>query len=262
MSTCMTAIEHNGLIHVASAHPTRLYCYNPVDDTWQLKTTLAGSVIFAKTSSSLYVIENELMPSGPFSIELGYVLHRYDPMVGALTKVGLPRYCQSTNRDQLTFPFHVSGWPFQFRWIHCSHCWVEWWNLFDGLWYGIRKIRSSGECEDSHVEIHTFHVNTVSVCAMNWKTRSLQTSVEWHNFDNWHCVNRCHSPFSSTVLKFYFLAGNDIFNQNVKWTGLYPSSADQALCSNNGKAKTNNFSKRFENRDGLAITNSCDVLSA
>lgn len=86
-SRSTNAIEQNGLIHVATgSHPVKLYCHNPVDDTWRLKTSIATShAVFARTSFSLYVVENSC------------VLHRYDPTVGALTKVGQRENCHPTN---------------------------------------------------------------------------------------------------------------------------------------------------------------------
>lgn len=81
----MTAIEYNGLIHVGfiEHYPTSktlLYRYSPANDTWKFKVEIANRAIFAKTSTNLYVIENDR------------VLHRYDPNKGVLTRVNRTRY--------------------------------------------------------------------------------------------------------------------------------------------------------------------------
>lgn len=73
-------LDHLPGVHIDRRNarsPTRLYCFNPANgnNTWQLKADVANRAIFAKTSTSLYVIEDNR------------VLHRYDPNEGALTMV-------------------------------------------------------------------------------------------------------------------------------------------------------------------------------
>lgn len=86
MSYFRIAIEYNGSIHVAQSYFSserthcKLYCYNIANDISECYAKVAPRATFAKTLSSLYVIENDR------------VLHRYDDINAVLTKVSRPGY--------------------------------------------------------------------------------------------------------------------------------------------------------------------------